>query len=111
MGVLLSLSCGIDAVTALIGRWVYWLVLVAVLVSAGNAIVRKLFNISSNAWLETPVVSVRRRLPAVRGLHAAAQRACPHRHRLRHALARARSTGSTCFGHVFFLLPLSLIFM
>jgi TRAP-type mannitol/chloroaromatic compound transport system permease small subunit len=52
MGALLSLSRGIDAVTALIGRWVYWLVLAAVLVSAGNAIVRKLFDISSNAWLE-----------------------------------------------------------
>ena len=39
MGALLSLSRGIDAVTAFIGRWVYWLVLAAVLVSAGNAIV------------------------------------------------------------------------
>ena len=29
-----------------------WLVLVTVLISAGNAIVRKTFNISSNAWLE-----------------------------------------------------------
>jgi TRAP-type mannitol/chloroaromatic compound transport system permease small subunit len=52
MGALLSLSRGIDAVTAAIGRWVYWLVLAAVLVSAGNAIVRKLFDISSNSWLE-----------------------------------------------------------
>jgi TRAP-type mannitol/chloroaromatic compound transport system permease small subunit len=52
MGALLSLSRGIDAVTAAIGRWVYWLVLAAVLVSAGNAVVRKLFDISSNAWLE-----------------------------------------------------------
>ena len=52
MGALLSLSRGIDGVTAAIGRWVYWLVLAAVLVSAGNAIVRKLFDISSNAWLE-----------------------------------------------------------
>jgi len=52
MGALLSLSRGIDTVTAAIGRWVYWLVFAAVLVSAGNAIVRKLFDISSNAWLE-----------------------------------------------------------
>jgi TRAP-type mannitol/chloroaromatic compound transport system permease small subunit len=35
-----------------IGQLVYWLVLVTVLVSAGNAIVRKLFNMSSNAFLE-----------------------------------------------------------
>jgi TRAP-type mannitol/chloroaromatic compound transport system permease small subunit len=52
MGALLAASRGIDAFTARIGRWVYWLVLAAVLVSAGNAVVRKLFDISSNAWLE-----------------------------------------------------------
>ena len=52
MGALLALSRGIDAATAFIGRWVYWLILAAVLVSAGNATVRKLFDISSNAWLE-----------------------------------------------------------
>ena len=52
MGALLYVSRGIDAVTAFVGRWVYWLVLAAVLVSAGNAIIRKLFSISSNAWLE-----------------------------------------------------------
>jgi len=52
MGALLSLSRVIDAVTACIGRWVYWLILAAVLVSAGNAVVRKLFDVSSNAWLE-----------------------------------------------------------
>src|SRR5262247_4946312 len=52
MAELLSLSRVIDAVTAFIGRWVYWLILAAVLVSAGNATVRKLFDISSNAWLE-----------------------------------------------------------
>jgi TRAP-type mannitol/chloroaromatic compound transport system permease small subunit len=49
---LLGLSRGIDAVTAFVGRWIYWLILGAVLVSAGNAIIRKLFDMSSNAWLE-----------------------------------------------------------
>jgi len=52
MGALLAASRGIDALTTRIGRWVYWLVLAAVLVSAGNAVVRKLFDMSSNAWLE-----------------------------------------------------------
>src|SRR3546814_6405335 len=52
MGALLLVSRGIDAVTAFVGRSVYWLVLVAVLVSAGNAVTRKLFSMSSNAWLE-----------------------------------------------------------
>ena len=35
-----------------IGKWVSWLILLAVLVSAANAVVRKTFNMSSNAWLE-----------------------------------------------------------
>jgi TRAP-type mannitol/chloroaromatic compound transport system permease small subunit len=52
MGLLLALSRAIDGITAFIGRAVSWLVLVAVLVSAGNAISRKAFDWSSNAWLE-----------------------------------------------------------
>jgi TRAP-type mannitol/chloroaromatic compound transport system permease small subunit len=52
MQMLLKVSRLIDALNERIGRWVYWLVLVAVLVSAGNAIVRKLFNYSSNSLLE-----------------------------------------------------------
>jgi len=49
---LLRMAHGIDALNELVGRWVYWLVLIVVLESAGNAIVRKLFNSSSNALLE-----------------------------------------------------------
>lgn len=52
MGGLLALSRMIDAVTAFIGRHVIWLILAAILVSAINAIVRKAFDMSSNAWLE-----------------------------------------------------------
>lgn len=52
MGGLLGLSRGIDRVNTMIGRAVTWLILVAVLVSAGNAIVRKVMNTSSNSWLE-----------------------------------------------------------
>jgi TRAP-type mannitol/chloroaromatic compound transport system permease small subunit len=52
MQALLALSRGIDRVNAVIGKSVIWLILLAVLVSAGNAISRKLFNMSSNAWLE-----------------------------------------------------------
>lgn len=48
----LRLSAGIDRLNELIGRSVFWLILVAVLVSAINAIIRKAFDISSNAWLE-----------------------------------------------------------
>lgn len=52
MKLLLSLSRLIDALNERIGHIVYWLILLAVLVSAGNAVVRYAFNRSSNAWLE-----------------------------------------------------------
>lgn len=52
MSTFLKLSTSIDRVTGWIGRSAAWLILVAVLVSAGNAIIRKAFGISSNAWLE-----------------------------------------------------------
>jgi TRAP-type mannitol/chloroaromatic compound transport system permease small subunit len=49
---LLGLSRWIDRVSEFVGRWLAWLVLAAVLVSAINASVRKAFNTSSNAYLE-----------------------------------------------------------
>ncbi len=49
---LLKLSDLIDWVVGWIGRLTTWLVLAAVLISAGNAIIRKTFNVSSNAYLE-----------------------------------------------------------
>ena len=52
MQALLSLSRLIDTISDWIGRSIVWLVLASVLISAGNAIIRKLFSISSNAWLE-----------------------------------------------------------
>lgn len=52
MQLLLALSRLIDAINARIGQAASWLVLVVVLISAGNAVVRKLFNVSSNGLLE-----------------------------------------------------------
>lgn len=52
MGGLLALSRGIDRMNTVIGRSAAWLILLAVIVSATNAVVRKVFSISSNAWLE-----------------------------------------------------------
>jgi TRAP-type mannitol/chloroaromatic compound transport system permease small subunit len=52
VGVLLKLSRLIDWVNEWIGRLAMWLVLATVLISAGNAIMRKAFNIGSNAYLE-----------------------------------------------------------
>lgn len=48
----LAIASGIDRITAAVGRAVGWLILLAIVVSAGNAIVRKAFNMSSNTWLE-----------------------------------------------------------
>ncbi len=52
MNTLLRISAVIDRITAFIGRAVSWLILAAVLISAGNAIIRKALDMSSNAWLE-----------------------------------------------------------
>jgi TRAP-type mannitol/chloroaromatic compound transport system permease small subunit len=52
LALLLRISALIDALNERVGKAIYWLVLAAVLISAGNAIVRKLFNMSSNAFLE-----------------------------------------------------------
>lgn len=52
MKLLLSLSRGIDWLNYHLGRIVLWFVLAAVLISSANAIIRKAFNVSSNAYLE-----------------------------------------------------------
>ena len=52
MQTLLKLSRGIDAFTTVVGRWLSWLILIAVIISAGNATIRKIFDVSSNAYLE-----------------------------------------------------------
>ena len=52
MDFLLSLSKRIDQLSEWVGRWVAWLVLAAVLISAANAVSRKAFDLSSNAFLE-----------------------------------------------------------
>jgi TRAP-type mannitol/chloroaromatic compound transport system permease small subunit len=49
---LINISKLIDRLNDNIGKLTYWLTLVAVLVSSGNATVRYLFDTSSNAWLE-----------------------------------------------------------
>jgi TRAP-type mannitol/chloroaromatic compound transport system permease small subunit len=49
---LLGLSRAIDRMNTRIGKIVAWAIFVAVLISTVNAIVRKVFNTSSNSWLE-----------------------------------------------------------
>jgi len=52
MSFLLKISRLIDAISELIGKMAMWLILAATLISAGNALIRKIFGTSSNAWLE-----------------------------------------------------------
>ncbi len=52
MQALLKFSRGVDWLSTQIGKYVIWLILASTLISAVNAIVRKAFNISSNAFLE-----------------------------------------------------------
>ena len=52
MTALLSLSRLIDKISTGVGKFTMWLILATTLISAGNAIVRKMFNVSSNGLLE-----------------------------------------------------------
>lgn len=48
----LGISRAIDRLSEIIGKSVMWLIFIAIIISAVNAVVRKAFNMSSNAWLE-----------------------------------------------------------
>ena len=52
MRALLGFSAIVDRINRFVGQQVSWLILVAVIVSTVNAIIRKAFDSSSNAWLE-----------------------------------------------------------
>ncbi len=52
MAALLQLSRVIDWINERVGKAAAWAIVVAVLVSAINAIIRRFFGVSSNAWLE-----------------------------------------------------------
>ena len=52
MNALLAYCRAMDWLTERIGRSLYWLLLVAVVISTVNAIVRRAFDMSSNAYLE-----------------------------------------------------------
>lgn len=110
MRLLLTLSRLIDAVNERLGRAVAWLVLVAVLVSAGNALMRYTFSLSSNAWLELQWY-----LFSAVFLLAAGYTLLHHAH-VRIDILYARWSPRTrawidIFGTVFFLMPMALIIL
>jgi TRAP-type mannitol/chloroaromatic compound transport system permease small subunit len=52
MRALLKFSRGVDWLNAQVGKWVIWLILASTVISGLNAVVRKAFDTSSNAYLE-----------------------------------------------------------
>ncbi len=104
MSGLLALSRAIDRITEFVGKSVAWLILVAVLVSAGNAIVRKAFDMSSNAWLELQWY-----LYGAAFLLAAAYTLQRNEHVRIDFVANMMSKRTRdwidLFGHIFFLIP------
>lgn len=110
MKALLVLSRLIDAISERVGHLVYWLVLATVLISAGNATVRKLFSYSSNSFLE-----IQWYLFSMVFLFCAGY-TLKHNEHVRidiitsHFSARVRA-GIDIFGTLFFLLPMAVLVM
>ena len=108
MGNLLGLARAIDRVNEWIGRSVGWCILAAVLLSAGNAVVRKLFNTSSNAFLEAQWY-----LYGAAFLGAAAYTLHRNEHIridiLYGALSRRSQHWIDLLGHLVFLMPFVLL--
>jgi len=107
---LLALARGIDAVNARIGKIASWLILLAILVSATNAVVRKLFDLSSNSWLELQWV-----LFAAVFLLCASWTLLDNEHIridiVNSHLSKRMRDGIDIFGHLFFLLPFSILLL
>lgn len=107
---LLQASRVIDAINARIGRWVSWLIVAAVLVSAVNATVRKVFDTSSNSWLELQWV-----LFGIVFLLCSPWTLWSNEHIridiVNSLLAKRTRDIIDLVGHIFFLLPLTLIMM
>jgi TRAP-type mannitol/chloroaromatic compound transport system permease small subunit len=108
--VLLKISGLIDWVNERVGKSIIWLVLAAVLISAGNAIIRKTLNISSNAFLElqwylfSGIFLLCAGYTLMRNEHVRIDVATAW-------LSPRARTWIDIFGTVFFLLPMALIFI
>jgi TRAP-type mannitol/chloroaromatic compound transport system permease small subunit len=107
---LLGVSAFIDRLNERVGKLVYWLVLAAVLISAGNAIVRKIFNASSNAYLEAQWY-----LFAAVFLLSAGYTLLKNEHVridvIAGRLSRRAQAWIDVFGTLFFLMPMALAFI
>ena len=110
MRALLKLSGVIDAINTQIGKWVAWAILAAVAVSAVNATVRKVFDISSNSWLELQWV-----LFSAVFLLCASWTLRDNEHIridiVNNQLPRGLRNTIELIGHTFFLLPLTIVIL
>ena len=105
---LLNVSRGIDAFTRWVGKRLAWLILVAVVVSALNAIVRKTFDTSSNSWLELQWV-----LFSIVFLLCSSWTLLDNEHIridiVNNMLPKQVRNSIDIIGHAFFLLPLTIV--
>jgi TRAP-type mannitol/chloroaromatic compound transport system permease small subunit len=107
---LLRMSALVDALNERVGKSVYWLILVTVLISAGNAIVRKIFNMSSNAFLEmqwylfSAVFLLTAGFTLLRNEHVRIDI-------ITGRLSPRAQAWIDIFGTVFFLMPMALLFI
>jgi TRAP-type mannitol/chloroaromatic compound transport system permease small subunit len=107
---LLKFSRAIDSVNARIGMGVSWLILIVVVISAANATVRKLFDASSNAWLELQWV-----LFGVVFLLCSPWTLLSNEHVridiVNNLLPKRVRDAIDIFGHLLFLLPLTIVML
>jgi TRAP-type mannitol/chloroaromatic compound transport system permease small subunit len=105
---LLPASRIVDATTTWVGRRLAWLILAAVVVSAVNATVRKIFDTSSNSWLELQWV-----LFSIVFLLCSPWTLLANEHIridiVNNMLPKAVRNWIDTVGHVFFLLPLCVV--
>jgi TRAP-type mannitol/chloroaromatic compound transport system permease small subunit len=105
---LLKMSRGIDVFTRWVGKRLAWLILVAVVVSAVNAIIRKAFDTSSNSWLELQWV-----LFSIVFLLCSSWTLLDNEHIridiINNMLPKKLRDSIDVAGHAFFLLPLCIV--
>jgi TRAP-type mannitol/chloroaromatic compound transport system permease small subunit len=98
----------IDAVNTWLGKRIAWLILAAVVVSAANATVRKIFDTSSNSWLELQWV-----LFSMVFLLCSPWTLLANEHIridiVNNLLPRQVRNSIDVVGHAFFLLPLTIV--
>ena len=108
MAALLAISATIDRFSTKLGRSMAWLIFIAILVSTVNALIRKLFNESSNSWLELQWI-----LFGVVFLLCSPWTLLSNEH-IRIDIVNSRLPARwqnwiELIGHVFFLLPFTLV--